>query len=372
MKHLTSIASSLILVTLYSNPALAARPAYTITDLGTLGGSYSSATGLNAGGQVTGFSATGQNTEYAFIYDGTMHSLGSFGGSLSLGQGINASGHVTGYAATPNNAAQHAFFYDGMLHDLGTLGGPSSYGHSVNARGQVTGYSALLGGEYYEHRAFVWSQAAGMQNLGTLGGASSDGNAINDIGHVTGGSENADGEYHAFLYDGTMHDLGALDGTYSYGQSINAGGQITGVFRTPEGDLRAFLYDGTMHDLGTLGGPGSSGFSINASGHVVGFSQPAGQDTYHAFLYTAGQGMVDLNSLIDPLSGWELLSAVGINDSGQIAGSGKIDGRDRAFLLTPIQVPEPSSCLLVIAALTSVGLGLRSNHARFCSARCSG
>ncbi len=56
--------------------------------------------------------------------------------------------------------------------------------------------------------------------------------------------------------------------------------------------------------------------------------------------------MVDLNSLIDPSSGWSLFDAYGINDSGQITGEGFISGHQHAFLLTPI--PEPSSIMLAV------------------------
>jgi hypothetical protein len=53
-----------------------------------------------------------------------------------------------------------------------------------------------------------------------------------------------------------------------------------------------------------------------------------------------------LNTLIDPLSGWELLSADGINDAGQIIGIGLIGGENRAYLLTP--VPEPATWLMLV------------------------
>ena len=55
--------------------------------------------------------------------------------------------------------------------------------------------------------------------------------------------------------------------------------------------------------------------------------------------------MVDLNTLIDPLSGWELVTAWGINDAGQITGYGLIGGETHAFLLTP--VPEPATLVLI-------------------------
>jgi hypothetical protein len=54
----------------------------------------------------------------------------------------------------------------------------------------------------------------------------------------------------------------------------------------------------------------------------------------HAFLWKDGV-MVDLNDLIPKHSPWILQSAAGINDSGQIAGQGVINGEVHAFLATP-------------------------------------
>lgn len=53
-----------------------------------------------------------------------------------------------------------------------------------------------------------------------------------------------------------------------------------------------------------------------------------------AFLYSNGL-MSDLNNLIDPGSGWTLTGAYGINDSGQIVGSGLINDQQHAFVMSP-------------------------------------
>ena len=52
--------------------------------------------------------------------------------------------------------------------------------------------------------------------------------------------------------------------------------------------------------------------------------------------------MVNLNELlVDPTSGWHLTAATGINDDGAIVGYGHVNfGKDRAFLLTPVEVPD--------------------------------
>ncbi len=80
----------------------------------------------------------------------------------------------------------------------------------------------------------------------------------------------------------------------------------------------------------------------------------------HAFLYDTINGMVDLNSLINPSLGWVLNSAQAINDSGQIVGYGTIGGQTHAFELNA--VPEPSSIVLAAMGLGGfVAWGWRRN-----------
>ena len=113
-----------------------AAPTYSATRLGTLGGNGSSGNGINAAGQVTGFSYVTKWTPpnpdphtqwHAFVYsDGVMRDLGTFGGNFSSGTGINASGQVAGFASLNNLpyplSAEHAFVYsNGVLMDLGAL-----------------------------------------------------------------------------------------------------------------------------------------------------------------------------------------------------------------------------------------------------------
>src|SRR4051794_14330794 len=69
---------------------------YSVTDLGTLGGTVSEANGINASGQVVGWSSLPGGT-FAFLYsDGAMHNLGTLGGTGSIAWGINDSGEIVG------------------------------------------------------------------------------------------------------------------------------------------------------------------------------------------------------------------------------------------------------------------------------------
>jgi probable HAF family extracellular repeat protein len=336
----------------------APTPLYAVTDLGTLGGSNSQATGINATGEVTGVSFTaGGSAVHGFLWNGTtMIDIGTLGGSTSLGLGINAAGQVTGTSYVPGNngpfppstGPTHAFLWNGAtMQDLGTLPGGSasngSVGHGINDAGEVTGDSFTTTFGPPDH-AFLWNGTT-LQDLGTLGGRDSIGFAINNAGEVTGDADTpisimGQPIYHAFLWNGTtMQDLGTLPagaGAISVGIGINAAGDVTGVSDTTA-DQHAFLWNGTtMQDLGTLGGPTSEGESVNSADEVVGSSGTAGGQG-HAFLYDSGV-MYDLNTLLVSPTPWTIYDANGINDAGQISATG-IDsgGVTHALLLSPVQ-----------------------------------
>jgi probable HAF family extracellular repeat protein len=76
--------------------------------------------------------------------------------------------------------------------------------------------------------------------------------------------------------------------------------------------------------------------TINDAGQVVGFAIDAmGNPTA---LVWQNKVPVDLNTLIPPGSPWYLQNACSINDAGEIAGQGLINGAVHAFLATPNHV----------------------------------
>src|SRR5438132_12720898 len=125
--------------------------------------------------------------------------LGTLGGSFSTALAINALGQVVGYSAIASNLQGHAFMWrsgTGMT-DLGTLGGTFSQAVAVNALGQVVGNAALASG--FTH-GFSWQSGQGMVDIGTLGGVAAQARAINVWRQVVGNGYTAGGEDDAFSW----------------------------------------------------------------------------------------------------------------------------------------------------------------------------
>ena len=129
-------------------------------DLGTLGGAFSQAFGINDLGQITGQAYTkGGFGAHAFLYDGgTMHDLGTIRGPYSNGLGINHSGVVVGESNfTSGSTATHAFVYrNGRMEDLNRLipansGWVLSTAYGINEAGEIVGY----GTHTHQQRGFL-------------------------------------------------------------------------------------------------------------------------------------------------------------------------------------------------------------------------
>jgi probable HAF family extracellular repeat protein len=379
---LTSIAAGGLLAAL----AIAQSPRYTVTDLGTLGGTYSNAYGPNVAGWVAGNSNLVPNgPQHAFLWYGfgRLFDLGTLNGSKcptcnSVAYWLNAFGEAAITSETsktdPNGEdfcgyhTQHqclgAISRNGFMTALPTLpGGNNASAYGLSDQGQVIGYSengtrdstCSTGTPYQVLRfeAVTWGLNGEVQELhplpgdtvGFANGANNSGQVVGASGLCSNTSAITVTSPHAVLWerDGSPTDLGHLEGTapgmYNMATSVNNQGEVVGAALSTDGTIHAFLWsrETGMQDYGAY--PGAVVTvppvvnTINNRGEIVGLAiDGTGAETA---LVWQGKVPVALNTLIPKDSGWYLQCAQGINDAGQISGFGLINGEVHAFVATP-------------------------------------
>lgn len=347
-------------------------PRYTVTDLGVLpGDSKSRAYGINAQGQVCGF--TQNLSKQACVFDGVVVTpLGRVApGSESIARDINAQGDVTG--TTGQAPASQAFVWShGRMRLLGTLPGfTSSGGLAMNAQGDVAGRAhnpsrpnaGQNAGQFED--AFLCNHGK-MTDLGALlGGTNSRAHSINSAGQVVGESDFRPGrvKFSPFLYDSRTKTMSLLPMPppyiYGFANHVNEVGQVAGDVSSGGTDHAVLWSGGQLTDLGVPAGFGDSDAEgLNKQGVVVGrcflednaahtflqghvgsdnfLKRYLDRETQRAFVAQNGKIQV-LDDLVPADADWTLIEASAVNDRGQIAGYGLHHGQERAFLLTPVR-----------------------------------
>ena len=344
--------------------------AYTFTDLGTLGGTYSYAAAINNAGQIVGHSYTsGDIGVHATLWDGgVIKDLGTLGwGSTSQANGINDAGQIVGRSFDSDSSTHATTWINGTITDLYPLAGGGHYAYAINSTGQIAGSSPAFG--YPQGVAVLWHNGT-RTVLGGQGEAYSDGYAINDNGLVVGASALYNGTAApplATLWSGIEYThLGTLGGSSSIASDINNAEQIVGRSELAGNtSTHATLWsNGSIIDLGTLGGTVSWARAINEVGQIVGQSRTSGDTETHATLWLNGAA-IDLNDYLDAdmaSAGWVLNSANDINNNGWIVGLASNSQRgiyQHAFLLSVTPVPEPEAYAMMLAGLGLVGVMAR-------------
>jgi len=216
-----------------------------VTDLGPL-----APRGLNSFGDIAGYWST--STAAIALVDhaarwqtGTLTDLGTLGGSFSYAAALSNWGQVVGWSYTSGDSVIRATLWqNGVVRDLGTLGGPSSQAYDISREsGHVVGVADTSAGipHAFLFRVDATGAVLSRTNLGELGGGSSYAYGVNNLSQVVGTSDGR-----AFRWEsGVMTDLNTLlpaDSGWRLesARAINDGGQIVGS-GVHHGQFRAFL-----------------------------------------------------------------------------------------------------------------------------------
>ena len=303
----------------------------TSRNIGRLGNDYAVTTGLNNAGQVVGQSrnAAGQTRSFIWSKRRPITDLGTLPGTTdALEPVINNNGVVTGYMIALGGVNRsYRWSAAGGLTDLGELApNPSfsaTYARALNDAGTIVGNGWAFGSDYH---AFRWSFGSGIVDIHTLPAANdSTPVGIDARGNVAGNygdDEWGDGSSRAFIWTraGGMRDL--VPGLPSpWVTGMTASGRVIGVLNKGGNNFNAVTWtsNGGLVDLGTLGGYFSSPGAANNKGLVVGASIVPGENQGRAFVWSAKDGMIDLNTrLRHAPPGLFLNNAVAVSDNGAI------------------------------------------------------
>jgi probable HAF family extracellular repeat protein len=354
-----------------SPPIAAGSVPFTVYNLGTLGGSFSSGNAINDLGWVLGnANLAGDQLTHATVWiDGMKADLGTLGGANSVVEWPvhNDRGVIPGAAETaeldplreawscsaffPGPPTLHVclgFRYrEGKMSALPTLGGVNGYGAGVNQRGDIVGWaetpvhdSTCVAPQVLQFEAVVWPADGGVHALPPYAG-DPDGaaTAINDSGEVVGISGTCDvavgagSARHALIWRHGAPTLIPTFGGHGWNTptDINRSGQVVGFADIPD-DLTGgvltpfplplgFIWSAAAGTLKIAPLPGDRfaiAYAINDWGAVVGqsFGGPEGS---RAFIWINGKSY-DLNSFLPQGSALYLVYAEGINDLGEITG----------------------------------------------------
>ena len=253
-----------------------------------------------------------------------------------VGHGVNSSAQVV---ASASGARPEALRSDGggwtvlqpsAAHDDGA--GASA----IDESGRVAGVSYHVPDpDHWYHFPTVWSRDGLPSELPLADGdAWGDASGISDDGSTVAGQS---GYRAARWEDGSLELLDGIGrpptGNPDYAWGANNAGDVVGVAHDSAGYGQAVLWPAGTSAPQRITVPrkffGADARAIDSLRRVVGSMWPRSR----AFAWTAARGVVDLNSLLRTGSGWTLEMASGINDAGEVSGTGVYNGARRAFRL---------------------------------------
>jgi len=301
---------------------------YSIKDLGTLGGNHSYASALNNNGIVVGLSNTTSGTNSAYIYENrTMTEItNNIDNTFSTARDINDSNTVL--VSILSNSFIHQNGVNTYLNFSAGL-------VEINNSGQIIGKTntGVLGEPGY---AFLYENGV-VTRLDTLVGLTD----ITPLAIVDDGTIALSSNGITYLY----HNNNLVNLPFNGFMDMSNQLQILCLYIDTDGKRNVCRYQNdVMEMLGDYNGLDTWMVSINNQGSAAGYAiledviRVPFQPFYNkvAVMMMPDGSIVNLNNLKMHGAKFDtLLEAYDINESGQIVGTGLINGEVHGFLLTP-------------------------------------
>jgi len=260
----------------------------------------------------------------------------------------NADQVVGGYCGNCNVTGGLAFLYSGGLYATITAPGANAEAWDINNQGLIVGT--------YQNSSGVTTGFSGNSTVFVPGSAATVAQGVSDLGQVVGWYYTDPARTSGFLYSNGMYTtLNVPSAVSTTITGINNAGQIVGWYSDSNNHVHGFLYSNGMYT--TFDVPFSSAmnpYGINNLGQIVG-SYVLGGSEFN-FLYSNGM----YTTFNNPRS-FSFAEFRGINDGGQILGTGGNSVENFGFLVTAlVPTPPPQGAPGPIAGAGLPGLILAS------------
>jgi uncharacterized membrane protein len=340
---------------------------YNVIDLGlnVHPGFLTAANGITESGHIVGQQRFGADTHAAYWPDSQSPAvdLGTLPGFDTSGASdINPRGEIVGTVGPEDRPVYWASSRSAPVELPGVPEDFICTAASINAVGQIVGSFVPPDGYFPQPVFWPDSNAAPIYLPVTNEFPNSLAASINAAGNIFGDAFNADvTEFHAVFWASSTSApvaLAAPGGEFintdfdlflPSSQGLNNAGNMVGVAVNADfSELRAVFWASSASPaviLSTTGEfPNGQAEGISDRGQIVGEGFNSDFSDLHAFMWpsSASPG-IDLNTVIPSDSGWELLLARGINNRGEIVGTGFLNGAQHAYVLIPVRSPVAPS-----------------------------
>lgn len=292
--------------------------------LGSLGGGFTSVSGLNNLGVVVGQTSDAGEPFPAYrpyVWTAARGMRALPGPAEGAARAINDRNQVVGHIPQPGVTARAVRWdpYRGP-RALGPTPLSLSEAWDVNEFGVAGGFADVPGGDIH---AMVWDAAGRQVDLGTMGGSRGFTFFVNKRGAAAGIADTLGNEHEAAFYWSPRVGkvpIGALDTGFRLVTALNDRGEVSGNTLLSSGYAAYFWTRARgMRLLPGLGSGFTDVLDLNNRGEMVGQAEGAGLGT-RAVRWPGLRTPIDLTSRVHrPPAGLVIFAATAINDAGVIA-----------------------------------------------------